>query len=104
MTGNVKADSCSVKTKRPARCGILCPYHTQGAGEMSDKSRFAFLLRPIERRALERLAQLTERSQGGTLRYLIRQEARRQGVWPATPYDLAPADHQDLCPGQGRRQ
>lgn len=71
---------------------------------MSDKSRFAFLLRPIERRALERLAQLTERSRGGTLRYLIRQEAQRRGVWPAIPYELASADHQDLYPEQGRRQ
>lgn len=67
---------------------------------MGDKSRFAFLLRPSERQLLERLAQLTERSQGGTLRYLIRQEAQRRGMWPAAIHELPPADRQEPRPGQ----
>lgn len=53
---------------------------------MNDKSRFGFLLRPDEREALEHLARLANRSQGSTLRCLIREEARRCGLWPAGRY------------------
>ena len=61
---------------------------------MSNKRRFSLLLRPDERQALQRLAQLAERSQGGMIRLLIREEARRRGLLPtdhAGPLSLGSA-------------
>ena len=49
---------------------------------MRDKRRFSFLLRPNERTALLRLAQISDRSQGATLRRLIRQAAQVHDLWP----------------------
>jgi len=49
---------------------------------MRDKRRFSFLLRPDERTALQRLARISDRSQGATLRYLIRQAAKVHDLWP----------------------
>jgi len=43
---------------------------------MSDKTSFTFLIRSDERLALKRLAMMTERSEGATLRWLIRNAAR----------------------------
>jgi hypothetical protein len=43
---------------------------------MPDKQRFSFLLRPDERATLRMLAELADRSEGATLRQLIRQAAR----------------------------
>jgi nitrogen-specific signal transduction histidine kinase len=42
---------------------------------MGNKQRFSLLLRPDERRILQRLAEEMERSQSGALRRLIRQAA-----------------------------
>ena len=47
-----------------------------------DKERFSVLLRPSEREALQALAETIDRSAGATVRLLIRQEAKRVGVWP----------------------
>lgn len=46
---------------------------------------FAFRLDPEDRRLLEQIARRLERSQGDTLRWLIRQAARElmQGIEPA---------------------
>lgn len=48
-----------------------------------EKQRFAVLLRPTERAALRELAQQVDRSEGATVRLLIRAEAERRGMWPA---------------------
>ena len=50
---------------------------------MNNKTRFSFLVRPDERVALQRLARLDDRSQGATLRRLIRQAARARGILPS---------------------
>jgi hypothetical protein len=44
---------------------------------MPDKQRFSFLIRSEERLALKQIATLTDRSEGGTIRLLIRQEIKR---------------------------
>lgn len=49
-----------------------------------EKQRFAVLLRPSERAALRELAQEVDRSEGATVRLLIRNEAQRRGMWPAS--------------------
>lgn len=56
---------------------------------MTKKESFAFLLRPTERLALQKLATLKDRSQAAILRGLIRQEARRRGLWSDDPRVLA---------------
>jgi len=48
----------------------------------AQKERFSLLLRPEERDVLKLLSTETDRSQGATVRLLIREEARRRGVWP----------------------
>jgi len=49
--------------------------------------RFSFLLRPGEMTALKRIAEVMDRSQGATLRTLIREAAREL---PADPTPVAP--------------
>ena len=71
---------------------------------MNDKSRFGFLLRSDEREALEHLARLADRSQGSTLRCLIREEARRCGLWPAGRYPPLLADYHRDQVGREVRQ
>ena len=69
---------------------------------MSNKRRFSLLLRPDERQALQRLAQLTERSQGAMIRLLIREEARRRGLLPvdhAGLFSLGSAQSGPEAPG-----
>lgn len=47
--------------------------------------RFGLLLNPAERQTLARLAEIMGGvSQGAMVRNLIRNEARRRGLWPAT--------------------
>lgn len=43
---------------------------------MINKKRFTFLIRPEERKALRELAQATDRSEGATIRQLIRQASK----------------------------
>lgn len=47
---------------------------------MSDKQRFTFLLRPDERAVLRRLARTVDRSEGATLRLLIRRVGKEFGL------------------------
>jgi len=56
---------------------------------MTKKKSFAFLLRPAERQALQKLADRKDWSQAATLRGLIREEARRLGLWSDDPRVLA---------------
>lgn len=42
---------------------------------MSDKKHFTFLIRLEERETLKRISKATERSEGATLRWLIREAA-----------------------------
>lgn len=49
---------------------------------MSDKTRFMFLIRPSEREALKRLAEAFDRSEGATLRLLIRNASRLGLITP----------------------
>jgi hypothetical protein len=44
---------------------------------MSVKQQFGFLIRPEERQALKNLAAQLDRSEAATLRYLIRDAARK---------------------------
>ena len=43
----------------------------------SQKSRFTFLIRPSERKSLQRLAKFHERSEAAMLRFLIRDAAEK---------------------------
>lgn len=43
---------------------------------MSTKKRFTFLIRPEKRKALRELAEVTDRSEGATIRQLIRHASR----------------------------
>lgn len=56
---------------------------------MSDKYQFTFLIRASERAWLRQLAKISDRSEGATLRYLIRQEAKRESLTTA-PAPVAP--------------
>jgi hypothetical protein len=49
---------------------------------MNGMTRFSFLIRPDERAALRRLAWVSDRSQGATLRRLIRETAKAHGLLP----------------------
>lgn len=49
---------------------------------MSTQPRFACTLTPQQKVALERLAEEQGESQSTVVRSLIRQEARRRGLWP----------------------
>ena len=64
---------------------------------MKEKRRFSFLLRPDERAALQHLARTTDRSQGATLRRLIRQAASERGLWPPDP-DVQPHQGPEVHP------
>jgi hypothetical protein len=67
---------------------------------MGDKVRFSFLLRPGEVKALKRIAESMDRSQGAALRTLIReraQELERAGLLAADP-TLTPAHVADTLP------
>jgi hypothetical protein len=62
---------------------------------MRDKQRFAFLIRPNEREILKRLSEAMDRSEGATLRTLIRQAGKELGKTPARadlPCDKTPAE------------
>jgi hypothetical protein len=59
---------------------------------MSDKTPFTFLIRSDERLTLKRLAKMTERSEGATLRWLIRNAARDLKA-EATTQNSAPNTH-----------
>lgn len=48
---------------------------------MATKQPFAVRLGPIERKALDLLAQSDERQPGDMLRFLVRVEAKRRGLW-----------------------
>ena len=64
---------------------------------MSNKERFSFLLRPEERADLQRLAAEVDRSQGATLRLLIRQAAREQ-CGPRTPESRSEGERHEPVP------
>ena len=45
-------------------------------------------LTELDRKLLKLLAEKMERRPGDTLRHILREEGRRQGLWPL-PYELA---------------
>jgi hypothetical protein len=57
---------------------------------MSDKIPFTFMIRQDERAALKRLAQMSERSEGTTLRYLIRMAAKELDADAMTQSEARP--------------
>jgi hypothetical protein len=58
---------------------------------MSDKQRFSFFIRSDERRILKILAAIHNRSEGATLRLLIRSSARELLNEAETPNTIIPS-------------
>jgi hypothetical protein len=61
---------------------------------MDRKRPFSFLIRADERRILKELAQKADRSEGATLRLLIREKARELDAKTSQPPDCPKADNE----------